>query len=110
MFCEICGFEVEEDDAFCRKCGRAVRGAASTPEVTLCTRDRKGRLVAGVCSGYAKYFAKDVSIVRIIWTLAAVVPPFFPGVAAYLVSWLLMPAAKDTMPSKSAPGHAVASE
>jgi phage shock protein PspC (stress-responsive transcriptional regulator) len=59
-------------------------------------------MLAGVCAGYAKHFAKDVRIVRVIWTLAALIPPFFPGVAAYLVSWLLMPAPKDSAPAKAA--------
>ena len=105
MFCETCGFEVEEEDTFCRKCGRAVRGAAPAYRARLCTRTRQGRLLAGVCAGYAKHFAKDVRIVRIIWTLSALIPPFFPGVAAYLISWLLLPAPRD-----STAGHAPASE
>ncbi len=49
-------------------------------------------MLAGVCSGCAAYFAKDVTVVRIAWTLSALIPPLFPGVAAYAICWLLMPA------------------
>ena len=56
-----------------------------------CTRVRDGRVVAGICGGWAAHFDKDVRIVRVLWLAAAAIPPVFPGVAAYLVCWLLMP-------------------
>lgn len=58
-------------------------------------------MLAGVCAGCAKHFAKDVRICRIMWTVAALIPPFFPGVAAYLVCWLLMPAPADSSPASA---------
>ncbi len=67
-------------------------------------------MIGGVCSGFADYFAKDVTIIRIVWTLSALIPPLFPGVAAYLVGWILMPAPKASGSSKSPTGHAIASE
>ena len=91
MFCEKCGFEIEEDDQFCRKCGWGVAGAPSEILQPICTRSRKGRMLAGVCSGCASYFGKNVTILRVIWLIAALIPPVFPGVVAYLVCWLLLP-------------------
>lgn len=91
MFCETCGFEIEEDDRFCRKCGKALDGAAAEQIQGVCMRKRKGRMVAGVCSGCASYFGKDPTTLRVIWAIAAVIPPIFPGVVAYLVCWLLLP-------------------
>lgn len=91
MFCERCGFEIEEDDRFCRKCGRAVDGAAADEGQRLCTRKRKDRMLAGVCSGCASYFGKNLTAIRVIWAIAALIPPIFPGVVAYLVCWLLLP-------------------
>ena len=67
-------------------------------------------MLGGVCSGFADFYAKDVAIVRIVWTLAALIPPFFPGVAAYLVGWILMPAPEDSGSSKRPSERAVAVE
>lgn len=67
-------------------------------------------MVGGVCSGFAYYFAKDVTIIRIVWTLAALIPPLFPGIAAYLVGWILMPGPQGSGSSKRPTGHAIASE
>jgi len=44
--------------------------------------------VAGVCAGFARYFAVDVTLVRIIWAalmLSGV------GIIGYIVAWILMP-------------------
>ena len=67
-------------------------------------------MVAGVCGGCAKHFALDVAIVRVVWTLAALVPPLFPGVAAYLVSWFLMPVSKQQPTGESPRDAALASK
>ena len=91
MFCEKCGFEIEEDDQFCRKCGRAVNGGSVDASQRSCTRKRNGRMLAGVCAGCASYFGKNLTTLRVIWAIAAVIPPIFPGVVAYLVCWLLLP-------------------
>ncbi len=48
-------------------------------------------MVAGVCAGLSAHFGKDATIVRIVWTVAALIPPLFPGLSAYIVCWLLMP-------------------
>lgn len=48
-------------------------------------------MLAGVCAGLSAHFGKDATIVRIVWAVAALIPPLFPGMAAYIVCWLLMP-------------------
>lgn len=100
MFCGQCGFELEEDDSFCRNCGWPTSAEAAQARAQACTRRLDNRLVAGVCSGLATYFGKDVTVVRIIWALASILPPLFPGIAAYVLGWLLMP--------RAAPGAAAA--
>lgn len=110
MFCETCGFEIEEDDYFCRKCGKAVGASAADEPPRLCTRVRGGRMVAGVCNGCATYFRKDVTLVRIVWVLAALIPPLFPGVVAYVICWLLMPVSSDSETRERPVGEAVTSE
>lgn len=105
MFCNTCGFEIEEDDQFCRKCGNSVGDSEPARLPKSCVRIQEGKLAQGVCGGVAGYFQIDVTLVRIIWVLAAIIPPLFPGVAAYLVCWLLMPVAGDT---ESGEAHGVA--
>ncbi len=73
-----------------------------------CRRKHEGRALAGVCRGFASYFGKDVTVIRIVWALAALLPPIFPGIVAYLVCWLLMPSDTSTDNHSSIP--VVASE
>jgi len=50
--------------------------------------DKENKMLLGVCAGIAKHFNVDVTIVRIIFVVAAV----FWGVAliAYPILWLIM--------------------
>jgi phage shock protein C len=60
-------------------------------------------MIAGVCAGVARYFDLDPTLVRIVWLLVAIFP-CIPGIAAYIVCWILMPADPETVPS---PGSAI---
>lgn len=51
------------------------------------SRDKK---LCGVCSGIAEYFELDPTIVRVLWIILTLCPPF-PGILAYLVLALVMP-------------------
>jgi phage shock protein PspC (stress-responsive transcriptional regulator) len=53
-------------------------------------RPRNGRMVAGVCAGFADYLGLDVNLVRV---LVAVISIFTigTGVLAYLVAWAVIP-------------------
>ena len=49
----------------------------------------EGKMIAGVCAGFAAYFGIDPTIVRLIW---AVISLFFgTGVLLYLICALIMP-------------------
>jgi phage shock protein PspC (stress-responsive transcriptional regulator) len=53
-------------------------------------RSRDDRLVAGVCSGLARYLGLDVSLARGLFVLVAI----FTGgtaVVAYLIGWAVIP-------------------
>lgn len=52
-------------------------------------RSRKDRSIAGICSGVAKYFGLDTTLVRI----AAILCIFFAGATLwiYLILWLVLP-------------------
>src|SRR5438445_4183313 len=56
-------------------------------------RGRDNRLVAGVAAGLAARRGFDVTFVRIAFVVAALASGF--GVAAYVVAWLLVPAADE---------------
>jgi phage shock protein C len=52
-------------------------------------RSRKGRMVAGVCAGAAEYFGIDVTLVRVIVAVVAVITGG-AGVLAYLAAWVII--------------------
>lgn len=54
-------------------------------------RSRKGRIVAGVCAGVADYFGIDVTLVRVIVAVIAVITGG-AGALAYLAAWAIIPA------------------
>ncbi len=53
-------------------------------------RSREGRMVAGVCAGAAEYFGVDVTLVRVLVAVAAVITGG-AGVLAYLAAWAIIP-------------------
>ena len=57
---------------------------------TQLMRSRDDRMLAGVCAGVARYFGVDVTLVRVIWAVVAVITGG-AGVLAYLVAWILIP-------------------
>ena len=67
-----------------------------TPErshrrLTLSGTDRK---IVGVCSGLARYFDTDVTLVRLVFALLIMLGG--SGLIIYLVAWMIMPAASST--------------
>ncbi|MFB3917059.1 MAG: PspC domain-containing protein [Terriglobales bacterium] len=53
-------------------------------------RPRTGRRIAGVCQGFAEYFDLDVTLIRIVWLLVAILG--FPvGLIGYAIAWIVMP-------------------
>ena len=49
-------------------------------------------MIAGVCAGIAEYFGWPPTNVRIAYVLLSVLSAAFPGIAVYIVLWILMPA------------------
>ena len=92
MYCTQCGFKLDEGDVFCAKCGKATkadappRAEAGQKRLVRSMRDKK---IAGVCAGFADYFGVDVTLMRIIWLLAALFGG--TGFVAYLIAWIAMP-------------------
>ena len=62
-------------------------GVSSRPQPLY--RPFNDRMLAGVAAGVARYFDIDVTIVRIVFAVLAVVGGI--GVPLYLAGWLLIP-------------------
>jgi phage shock protein PspC (stress-responsive transcriptional regulator) len=61
-----------------------------TKETKRLVRARKGRLLAGVCSGIAEYVGIDATVVRLVFVALSVVT-FGLGVLIYLAGWVVIP-------------------
>jgi len=60
-------------------------------------RSRDGRMLAGVCAGVAGYFGLDVTLVRVIWAVVAVLTGG-AGMLAYLAAWAIIPSEDPKSP------------
>jgi phage shock protein C len=86
MYCNYCGKLIQDDAAVCAYCG--VRVGSSLARTRL-VRPRLGRKVAGVCLGFAEYFDVDVSLVRVVWLITALMTCV--GFIPYVLAWIVMP-------------------
>jgi phage shock protein C len=86
MYCNYCGKLIQDDAAVCAYCG--VRVGSSLARTRL-VRPRLGRKVAGVCLGFAEYFDVDVSLVRVVWLVTAIMSGV--GFVPYILAWIVMP-------------------
>ena len=53
-------------------------------------RNTGNKILGGVCSGLADYFAVDATVVRLIFVLAFLL--FGSGILLYVILWIVMPA------------------
>ena len=52
-------------------------------------RVEDGKMIAGVCSGLAEYFAIDVTVVRLGWVVLTLLGG--SGILAYIIALIIMP-------------------
>jgi phage shock protein C len=93
----VCGGPMVDGARFCSSCGCAVGQAAYPREQRRMTRPRGGRVIAGVCAGFAEYFGWDVSLVRLVLCLAVFFGVGTP-ILAYAVAWIVMPESPLVVP------------
>ena len=48
-------------------------------------------MLGGVCGGLAKSLGWSATRVRVVYVLLSVLSVAFPGIAVYIVLWILMP-------------------
>lgn len=63
--------------------------AGSDPQPQSLYRPHNDRMLAGVAAGVARYLAVDVTVVRIVLAVLAIMGG--AGVPIYLLGWLLIP-------------------
>ena len=59
------------------------------------TRSRRDRMIAGVMGGIARRLGWNPMLLRVVFVLVSVLSAGFPGIAVYLILWLLMPLGSD---------------
>ena len=52
-------------------------------------RSRRTKVLGGVAAGFAEYFGIDVTLVRLLFALLAVMVP--TAILAYILAWIIMP-------------------
>lgn len=62
-------------------------------------RPRDGRMLGGVCAGISQYSGLDVTMIRVIWAVVALMGG--AGILAYVVAWILIPDESQRAPVTS---------
>lgn len=98
MYCTDCGNQMQSTGVFCAQCGHR-SGSASTQGGTLggapqqprprLMRGMADKKLAGVCSGLAKQYDWDVTLVRLAFLLGIVFHGI--GLLVYILAWITMP-------------------
>jgi phage shock protein C len=94
MYCNQCGKVIQDDAAVCAYCGVQV-GASQARRKLI--RPRTGRKIAGVCLGFSEYFDVDVTLVRVVWLIAAFMTVI--GFLSYPIAWIIMPEEPMLLPA-----------
>lgn len=61
-----------------------------TTQKNVLRRSRSDRMIAGVCGGLGRFFGISPAWFRLAF-LIALIPGGVPGIAAYLLMWLIVP-------------------
>jgi len=111
VICSNCSSEIQTGARFCSACGQRVAPPQYIPVQDAAAkaglvRPLHGRMIAGVCAGFARRYGWDVAIVRLLLVLAVLVGCGTP-LLAYIVAWIVMPNELYPMPFAAEPAQPV---
>ena len=89
MYCTKCGVELRHDDCFCCRCGNRTGVERVDTASKTFKLDKRHKKIGGVCAGLARYFDADVTLIRVICLMVAIVTGF--GFIAYIAAWMIAP-------------------
>ncbi|AEU37489.1 PspC domain-containing protein [Granulicella mallensis] len=100
MVCTACSNSTNSSAKFCSSCGNPFAYEPfSAPQGRL-VRPREGRMIAGVCAGFAQHYGWDVTLVRIVLCLVVLCGAGSP-ILGYFIAWILMPNLQYVQPSQA---------
>ena len=106
MNCTACGKELNPGARFCSNCGQRVAAQTFTPSQPFepakskLYRPRNGRMIAGVCAGFAQAYGWDIVPVRILVAVFVFLGCGTP-ILAYIIAWIVMPDEPYFFPAQS---------
>lgn len=105
MTCTTCNRSIDSGAQYCSGCGQAIAltSAGSGLVTQRLMRPREGRMIAGVCAGFALRYGWDPSLVRLVLLLAVFLGAGLP-IGAYLLAWIVMPNMKYALPAQAGMG------
>lgn len=62
-------------------------------------RSRRHRMLGGVIGGFAEYFDRDPTVLRVLYVLISILSAAFPGIFVYLLLWVIIPRAEPESPA-----------
>ncbi|MGD0304357.1 MAG: PspC domain-containing protein [Candidatus Acidiferrales bacterium] len=92
MNCATCQKDLAAYSNYCYYCGARQPSAAPPIWVQKRLMRSTDAKIGGVCGGLAEYLDVDPTVVRLVWCLIAFFTGIVPGVIAYLVAWIVLPA------------------
>lgn len=54
-------------------------------------RIEQGKVIGGVCGGFAEYLNIDPNVVRILYVILSVFTAAFPGILVYIICLIILP-------------------
>jgi phage shock protein C len=96
MYCPSCGKPADPGVRFCSNCGAQISSGSVADGVNYPTgkliRPRYPRMIAGVCAAFALQYGWDISLVRVVTAVLAILTSGVAGLA-YLAAWIIIPEA-----------------
>jgi phage shock protein C len=104
MFCSKCGNQVDPSSRFCPTCGATLSSSVPPPSgyppnMGQLFRPITGRMIGGVCAGFALSYHWDLTVTRIITAVLIVCTGV--GALAYIAAWIIIPEEPYPFPTKS---------